>query len=483
MKLRLLVPGLALALAASPAAHAGGFYSALFGGEQGNPITDDATAVYFNPAGLSLSSGTRLQLNGVFGYRQLGYDRPAGAIDHVVPAGSTGGGTPADAVSANAGKASALNAQVLPFIALVTDLGVKNLAVAAAFYVPFGGLASWNKNASYAGSTLYPGAVDSPARWGLIDGDIRSYYATLAASYTIEKAHLSLGVSGNLIYDTIGVLRARTATGSDDLVSSTGDVVEGRSQISVSNVTGSIGAGVIWQPERRWWIGVAYQSQPNFGRETLTGTLRNRFGASAVTEQKVDFQQSLPDILRGGVRVRPIPVVELRFYGDWQRWSVLDKQCVLDQTDPKRNCKTLPTGAVDTSGGGSGILLVIPRQWKDGYSLHLSASWNVRPWVELTVGAGYDANVVPDATADPSIIDQDKVLAALGARFWVAKRRLLIGTTWTQVFFVPRTVPVAARDGSGGRVTLQAPSRSPDGGGRYTQSVGLFSLVLEYRFR
>ena len=95
---RLLVVTLVLAPLAS--AHAGGFLAATFGGESGHPTTDDASAIYFNPAGLSLKRGTRLRIEGSLVWRLASYDRPAGAIDN------PGSGTPSDALSANSGKAT-----------------------------------------------------------------------------------------------------------------------------------------------------------------------------------------------------------------------------------------------------------------------------------------------------------------------------------------------------------------------------------------
>jgi long-chain fatty acid transport protein len=464
-------------------AHAGGFISTLFDGELGNPTTDDLSAIYFNPAALSLQRGTRMQLNGTVGYRWASYNRPVGAIDNVVPAGGAASGTPMDALSANSGAARALNAQVLPFAALASDFGVKNLAVAVGFYVPFGGMQSWDKNTAYQGSPAYPGAVDGPARWSMIDGDLRSYYTTAGVSYRIERAHLSLGATGNLIYNTLSTVRARTAAGNDDLVSSSGQILEGRTQLDASGVTGSVAVGVLWQPAPRWSIGVSYQSQPGFGRLTMTGTLKNKFGTGAENQQAIDLQQSYPDILYAGVQVRPIDVLELRLWGDYQRWSVVDQQCILDRSVAQRNCKLNPDGSIDTAGGGAGVILVLPRHWTDGYSLHVGASWRARPWAELQLGAAFDANVVPDATMDPAFIDQNKIVLELGTRFRMLRDRLMIGGTWTQVVYLPRTVPTAPRDDMGMRLGDLPPSRSPDGGGKYQQSVGVFTLSVAYRFR
>ena len=46
--------------------------------------TSNPTAIYFNPAGMSLMGGTRLMLDGTFAWRSLTYTRDPGAIDNVL---------------------------------------------------------------------------------------------------------------------------------------------------------------------------------------------------------------------------------------------------------------------------------------------------------------------------------------------------------------------------------------------------------------
>jgi long-chain fatty acid transport protein len=469
-----------LTLLPSPA-RAGGILAARFGGEQGHPMTDDPSAIYYNPAGLSLKRGTRLHLNGLLAWRLASYDRPTGAIDNPLPSGAMGAGTPQSDLAVNAGKAELSNVIVSPFLALTTDFGVKNLGVGVGFAVPFGGQASWNQNAAYRGSLQYPGAVDGVQRWATIDGVIRSQYIMIGGSYTIPRARLSIGATVNIILNEANTVRARTAAGTDD-VTTNGIPTEGRSQIEAKNVTASLGVGVIWQPADNWWLGVSYQSQPGFGEHRLSGTLRNKIGNGDVTEQPIELTQNLPDVLRFGFRVRPIRRLELRLFAEYQRWSVFKNQCVLDATVADRKCAVLPDGSLDTANGGAGVVVVLPRDWKDGGGVRLGASYFVRDNVELYLGAGYDANVIPDKTLDPSMIDQEKVTVSAGGRLELVRRKLGLALTYTQVIYLDRTAPVRARDADGQPIAPLAPSRNPDFGGKYSQALGLVSLALEYNF-
>ncbi len=467
---------LASMLGLEATAHAGGFLVARFGGEHGHPTTTDATALYYNPAGLAFASGTRVYLDGSFALRTATYDRPAGAIDHV------GTGTPSDGVSANSGRATLSNAIASPFFGVVSDLGQPGLAVGLSFSTPFGGPSVWDSRDTLKTSP-YPGAVDGPQRWASIDGTIRSSYVTLGGAYQIAPARLSIGLSANLVLSQVNTVRARNGNGTDDLVSSGGAVQEGRSVIDVRGTTGSIGVGVVWRPIDELWLGASYQSQPGFGEMKLEGTLDSKLATAAMTHDKVEVLQSLPDVVRWGGRFRPSKQLELRVFGDFARWSVFDKQCLLNQNDPKRSCTLNPDGTLDGPGGGSGVTFAVPRHWKNTFGVRAGGSYWVTPEVEAFVGGGFDSNAVPNATIDPALFDMNKGSASAGARVTLLEQRLIVDATFTQVFYASRTIAPRPRDGSGDAVSpAQPPSRTPDMAGTYAQAASVLVVGVGYTF-
>ncbi len=456
-------------------AHAGGFLVARFGGEHGHPTTSDPSALYYNPAGLALTSGTRVYIDGSFALRTATYDRPAGAIDHV------GTGTPTDGVSVNSGRATLSNAIASPFFGVATDFGQPDLAVGLSFSTPFGGPSVWDSHDTLK-SSPYPGAVDGPQRWASIDGTIRSSYVTLGGAYRIAPARLSIGIAANLVLSQLNTVRARNGNGSDDLVSSSGAVQEGRSVIDVSGTTGSIGAGLVWQPIDELWIGASYQSQPGFGEMKMEGTLDSKLAGAPMTHDKVDVLQSLPDVVRWGGRYRPTKQIEVRLFGDFARWSVFDKQCLLNQNDPKRSCKLNPDGTIDTAGGGSGVTFAVPRNWKNTFGVRAGGSYWVTPEVEAFVGGGYDSNAVPSSTIDPALFDMNKGTASAGARVTLLEQKLVVDATFTQVFYASRTVAPRARDATGEGVSVAPPSRQPDMAGTYSQAASVLVVGVGYTF-
>ena len=447
------------------------------GGAHGHPTTDNATAIYYNPAGLALGTGTRIFVEGLIAYRDASYKRPQGAIDNIQDGGT---GTPTDAVSANSGTATLGNFITSPFLGVVSDLGVENLGVGLAFYAPFGGQASWDKNNEYKDSEDYPGAVDGVQRWATMDGTIRELYLSAGAAYRLPGPRISFGLTASLVSESVNTIRARVALGTDDLVSGAGALVEGRSQIDVAGLTFAAGAGVIWEAIDDLHLGLSYQSQPGFGETTQTGDLNFKFGNSAADTSEIDFKQELPDIIRFGARYKVKDNVELRFSADYTRWSVLENQCLLDANDPMANC-SLDSNGGNIPGTTSGVVINIPRYWDDTFGVRAGASYWLNDKTELAGGLSYDSSAVPDKSMDPTFIDMDKLIATVGGRFRLMDN-LQLNASYTHVHYFTRTVDVRERDAMGEGIAFDPPSVVPDHGGTYKQTIGLLNLGVEYQF-
>ncbi len=454
-------------------AHATGIAVARFGGEHGNPMASNPTAMYYNPAALALGSGTRLFIEGSFALRLYTYDRAQGAIDHP----NTMPGTPDVGVNSGEGKAS--NLIISPFIGVASDLGVPGLGVALGFYTPFGGQTEWDQNTAYEGNGMYPGALDGPQRWHNINGTIRSSYITAAGAYKLPFG-LSFGVSANLVMSVVDTIRASNVDGTDDVVNAAGGLQEGRAALDVKGNTFSLGVGLAYAPVEQVTVGISYQSQPGFGEMTLDGTLRTKLGASPASMSDVELTENMADIIRLGLAWRPDTTVELRLWGSFERWSVMKRQCIINATVENREC------ALDDRGrptrGDAGVLNNIPRDWKDSFGLRLSGSYWVSPGFELMLGVGFDGNAVPDSTIEASLPDQNDITATVGAKFALLDGRMELGLTYLNVLSLSREVDPRPRNGGEPVVPFDAPSRVPDGAGTYSQYVGVLQLGIGYRF-
>lgn len=458
-------------------AQAGGLVVARFGGEHGHPTASNPTAIYYNPAGLSLGSGTRLMIDATLAWRAYTYERPAGAVGQILEGaydpGSPQGGTPSgDGVTANTGKAELFNVLASPFIGVASDLGIEGLGVGAGFYVPIGGQSKWEQTDAVDG---FPGAEDGAQRWWVEEGQIRSLYITAAGSYYIKPARLALGIGVNMVKSEIFTVRARNGDGSDDLVNRFSDadgnfadrLKEGRGLVDLSSWDLALSAGLVYQPMDGMFVGLSYQSQPGFGENTLEGRSLKILAQSDNVEADAEAIQTMPDIVRWGWRWRE-GMNEYRLFGDYTRWSVFESQCI-QSVGSSTPCD----------------LANIPRNWEDTFGVRAGYSRWITPSVELYVGAGYDASAVPDETLEPVLYDAEKVTAGLGGRFSLFDDSLGIAATYTQVIYFDRETDAWPRDPNTGRLIPQgafASAANPNSAGKYSQAIGVFNLNVEYAF-
>lgn len=438
----------------TPAALASGFSSAEFGGEHGNVVTTNPTALYFNPAGIALEHGTHLYLSGLLAWRRGTWTHRQAASDPPEPQGAQG---------ADTGEARFSNLLAAPALAATTGMG--RFALGAAFYVPFGGDVHWDSNPRFANSATYPLAADGIQRWHGIEGSMRSLYFTLGAA--VRLGRVSLGVTGNLVRSSVYLRKAKSLSAMPvDLMN------EGRIVVDVAGTDASVGLGAMIEavPDQLWF-GVSYQSQPGFGPIELSGplTISDSSGMSAVRQST--FTSALPDIVRAGVRARPITgrhALELRAYGDLTRWSRLQSQCLSLAGQP---CAVYPDGSDATPAAT--VIENDRRRWRDTYAANAGASYWVGEGVEIFAGVGFSTAATPNATLDPMLVDAASVRFALGGRFALpARLHLTAGLT---------DIQYAARDTTGQSTLSEAqlPTRLPDGGGRYTLWLGLFQVSLE----
>jgi long-chain fatty acid transport protein len=444
----LLGLGLLCAFAPRPAL-ASGFSVAHFASEHGHPTTDNATALYFNPAALTLADGLHVFTDLSVAVRRVTYDRPRAATD--AP-------DPPDAVNANVGRAELVNPLVNPVLAASLKLG--QLSLGAGFFTPFGGSVSWNKRNEFAGSR-YPGIVDGVTRFQSIEGDIVTSQFSLGGALRVAGTGLSLGVSGSVLRSWIDDVRAWSNGGNDV-------TKEGRSLLQVSGYSLGFGLGALYEVTPNvLWLGVSYQSRPNVsGGMRLHGSLDNDIGRPSSAH--VDMVYDLPDVIRWGARYRPERALELRAFGDYTRFSAFKNQCVVRSG---QSCALGPNGA-EVMGGQ--ILQNVPRNYKDSFGVRLGVSIWPSSKFEFFSGMGYESSAVPDATFEPGLPDWQGVSFALGGRVALG-RHVHAALSYTHFVYVPRDVHSQLAQ-------FSSPSQSPDASGHYTQQVGVGNLNADFAF-
>jgi long-chain fatty acid transport protein len=453
----------AIVIVGSPrTAHAAGFATQQFGGEQGSVVATNPTAIYYNPGALGFSEGTELGMYGQLAIRHASWAHTKATDPDQM--------NPAVPQNANLGTANLLNVFGGAAVGGSTHFG--NLVLGAGFFAPFFGISHWGKNDAFKDSTNFSGAYDGVQRWFAIDGKIEVLYFSVGAAYRLGP--VSFGVTGNFISSTVSSLQAKTR-GGQGLPNSQS---EGRAFLDVHGFNGSVAGGAMVEiVPKQFWLGASYQSQPGFGEQTLKGDL-NLSGAGGYQHYDAYLNQALPDVYRAGLRFRPASVPwEFRLFGDLTRWSVMQTQCIAPQGQP---CQVTTAGA---NPPGGQVQANFRRFWNDTYGVRVGASYWLNPSVELFLGGGYETGAVPDATLAPDLFDANNILAAIGGRFALTKT-LFFMASYTNIQYLNRDntgkSQLSVQPSNG--FLWQPPTVEPDGGGQYTQWAGVFSGNLEAVF-
>jgi long-chain fatty acid transport protein len=445
-----------VAVASAREAYASGLATARFGGEQGSVVATNPTALYYNPAGIGFSEGIHLFLDGQIALRSLTWDHSPAPSDPPSLPQSFG----------NSGHASLLNVFGAPALGASARFG--NFAFGAGLFVPFGGQEHFSTNSNaQSNDPALAGAADGVQRWHIIEAKQAFIYATAGLAYRIGP--LSLGVTGNVIPSSINLTKAQNVAGNQ--LPNTD--AEGRANIDVSATFASFGAGVMLEAVKdRLWLGASYQAQPGMGSETLDGTLAISSTGSAAPPVPVTLTQTLPDIVRAGIRWRVEDDLELRLLGDYTRWSVVKSQCVGAQGKP---CQVFPDGS-DASGNLGYTIINLRRNWNDTYHAHVGGSYWLKPEIELFAGAGFETAATPDSTLDPSIADAFNIEASVGGRFLLFNY-LYLAASYTNLQYLNRD-----NTGLSTLANAQGPTVQADGGGKYAQWIGVLDVNVEKQF-
>ncbi|HEY0712169.1 MAG TPA: outer membrane protein transport protein [Polyangia bacterium] len=444
----------ALSLSMGGAAHAAGFASARFGGEQGHATNNNPAALYFNPAGIGFNGGTNLLVDGVLAVRQGAWDHPPSATERP---------DPSDAIGANTGRARFRNVLAAPMLGATSKVG--DFVLGGAFYVPFGGRSHWDPNPRFEGNTTYPGAAEGVQRWHSIEGAITVMYFTVGAAYRLGP--LSLGITGNLISSSVAQRQAKNIVGEGEPDTRR----EGRAELDVKGLHGSFALGAMLEAiEDRLWFGLSYQAQPGLGEMALSGSLVTSYQGDT-SKFDVTFRQALPDVTRWAIRAAATDWLELRLFGDITRWSVLQTQCISLRDKP---CEVDPSGADVTPEATT--IQNVRRRWRNTWSVRGGASFYPRTDLELLVGGGAEKSAPPPNTLEPSLMDADNLQGTLGARYAFGNGWSVAGS-YTKLFYYSRNTV-----GRSELPNASLPTRRPDGGGKFQLALDIVQTSLEKRF-
>ncbi len=387
---------------------------------------EDASTIYFNPAGLSLlPAGKQISVSGHYIAPANSFNNSGSIGATGVQAGNFGGGGGVSALVPNAYFAMTLT----PQWSMGVGLGV-----------PFG--LSTKYDSSWGG------------RFQAIESKIETININPTVAYKFSDA-ASVGFGVN--YQT---LDAKLTSNTDYAVLGAG--TEGLATLKGKDSAWGWNVGAMFKLAPATRLGVAYRSRINY---TLTGTAQfdNRPAAlaAAIPDGNVKLNLTMPDNFSLALSHHINDRWQLLADATWTGWSVLERFLVT-RTD------NIPaTGAT---------LNNIPYNWKNTVRMGVGANHKFNDRWTLKMGLAYDESPTNNVDRGPRLPDGDRTWLSFGAKYSMSKAGTL-DFGYAHIFVNNPSVNINA----GGNLTNSTP-RYALINGNYTSSVDILSASYTHSF-
>jgi len=426
----------------------------------GAAVAEDASTVYFNPAGMTLLQGQQVVVGAHVILPSSKFTKTT--AQNALPALVGGpqplsGGDGGDA--GESGVAPNLYYTVNPGNGWAFGLGV---------------------NAPFGLATNYDD--DWVGRYHAVKSEVKTININPAVAYRVnDQLSVGAGVSAQYIDATLSSmvdfgLRAFSQSGNPALLG----IVSNRnadiySEITADDWSYGYNLGLLYEFSKQTRIGLAYRStikhkltgdaeftqqNPTFlaGIPTgVPGVSLAQVASATFASQGASGNIDLPASASLSVFHRIDPTLALIADVTWTQWSSFDKLMI------------------NFDGTLASTPSVTTENWDDTWRLAVGATFNPSPELALRLGLAYDQTVIPsDEYRTPRIPDQDRYWVAIGGGYQFTPD-WSIDLAYAHLF-VDDAKLNKIDDGTGenaGRGTLQ---------GTYENSVDIASVQLAYRF-
>ncbi len=361
-------------------AHAGGFSNLDFGSRRNGMLAvtgrpDDATAIYHNPAGLSLVEGTQFYHQQTWAFIDLGlryYD-------------SQGRLRPDHELSPD------WNVGFLPFFGFTSDLGSERWHLGLGIYAP------------NAYGALMP--KDEPSRYDVTQALFIASQAAASLAYEVDS-RLTVGVGLSLMYIYLNAQRTMSALVLQDPDRRFDSAEEAKPFDATLDLTGQ---DLTWGAN----VGLLLEMVPGlrFGASFTKGTEVLLEGDATLTQADGTVQKTrhhttmaLPYNLRAGLNWEPLPYLELGvdvYYWHYQVYQ--EQRSELDE----------PILGLEE--------IVAPKDYGNAWNWCVGMLYRTTPDLELMLGYQRDYTPIPESTFSMDVPLPDMHGVSAGARWNVSK--------------------------------------------------------------
>lgn len=319
---------------------------------------DDASAIYYNPAGLSQLDGTAVTSGGNIIF-------------------------PSSRFSAGGGDNAEMNtASILPHLYAASDFGLEQWTFGVGIYIPYGNLADYGDSGRF--------------RYTSTESILAVYSLSPAVSFEINE-QLSIGAAANIYYGQVELNRMAPLS-----VLLANPLLPDR-RFNFEGNGAALGAtiGLLWKPHVQHSIGVVYRSPfvIDFeGNAIIRQDPTGGFGNSPATAEIV-----FPQTIAVGYAFYPVEKWKLEFDIEWTNWDTLNN-VRLHSPNPGFDAATNPTSN-------------IPFHWQDSFFYEFGTQYQIDEHWVVRAGYLFSENSIPDRTFSASVPDSDRHVMSIGAGY------------------------------------------------------------------
>lgn len=315
---------------------------------------DDASAIYYNPAGLTQVKGTQVTSGMYLSFPNIEFH-------------PKGGG---EAIKAHD------DVTMIPHFYAASDFGLSNWRFGLGFNVPFGNSITWG------GDNQISVAVDR--------SQMAVYSITPTVAYQIND-RFSIGAGLNIYYGDLMSRFKYLAPATPYDFEFRGDGI-------------AVGAtiGLMFKPNDRHSFGVVYRSPftLNFDGSARVNNLPFGFPIDP-GPSTANYDQEFPQSVAFGYAFRPTKKWKLEVDIEWTNWDTLNT-CSLVSPNPYVAFDPRAT---------------VPYNWKDSFFYEFGTQYELNEHWTVRAGYIYSENTVPSTTFNPNVPDSGRHVVSGGVGF------------------------------------------------------------------
>jgi long-chain fatty acid transport protein len=313
-------------------------------------IVNDASAVYWNGAGMSFLEGT----NFILGAALIG---PSSTFRGVSP---------------SVEKSIMVNQIFYPPHFFVTHQISESFSVGIGASVPFGLGTLWEE--------------DWVGRYLAVETELTAISVPLVVSWKILD-NLSISAGGSYSHASVLISRANSQT-----------PFEGDAFIRLEGTESSAfgyNFGLLWKPIDVLSVGASFRSEVDYSFEGTATATGSQQLAAVLPSGDISAKLTTPLNIQGGIAVRVIKQLQLSADFQWVGWSSYDTLAV-DFKDPEFDD------------------IASPRLYEDSYIIRFGAQYDFNEELSLLGGIYFDKNPVDPNNLTPSLPDSDRLGFSIG---------------------------------------------------------------------